>query len=48
LQAITPKPDFFKAYQSLGFACEAKGDRDQAVQCFKKSLHLERKIADAA
>ncbi|MEI6305353.1 MAG: tetratricopeptide repeat protein, partial [Deltaproteobacteria bacterium] len=43
LKTIGLRPSFVKAYQSLGFAYEAKGMRDEAVKYFKKSLELDGK-----
>ena len=43
LKTIGLKPDYVKAYQSLGLTYEAKGMRDEAVKYFKKSLEVEQK-----
>ena len=40
-KAIRLDPRLAKAYQSMGFAYETMGNRELAVECFKKALELE-------
>ena len=42
-KTISFSPDFVKAYQSLGFAYESKGMRDEAVKYFKKAIDMEER-----
>ena len=40
-KAIRLDPRLVKAYQALGFTYESMGNRDLAVENFKKALELE-------
>lgn len=42
-KTIGLRPDHVNAYQSLGFAYEAQGLRDEAVKYFKKSMDIEQR-----
>ena len=41
--AIEMSPDEANYHQSLGFTLESMGRRDEALECFKRSIDLERR-----